>query len=110
MIRLGRRATLLVARSLLALLIAMAPGTADAGWLLLSPPPGGPQWRDENPLAMDDTAPLWRWTQGAAYDTARACEQSRRELIRDGAAQDAPEPAVVSTVQDCRRDTLHLDR
>src|SRR5438132_14159052 len=50
-----RSAALVIAISLLALL--MTAGTADAGWLLLSPPPGGPQWRPDNPVAKDNTAP-----------------------------------------------------
>jgi hypothetical protein len=58
--------------------------TADAGWLLLSPPPSPTR---DDPWAMDDTAPLGRWAQGGAYDTARECERERSSMIKQSLSE-----------------------
>lgn len=69
--------------SLVAGVLCLFSTTADAGWLLLSPPPSATR---DDPLAMDDTAPFPRWVQGGAYDTARECERERISVINQGIA------------------------
>ena len=53
--------------------------TLAIAWYLLMPP-------------GDPTAPLAAWTQSGAYDTAKACEDSRTQLMREPArmAREAP--------------------
>ena len=76
MIRAARTATLIVAFSLLA---SAAPAYAE-GWYLLAPP-----WRTEIKEGEDEfdtMAPLTRWEQKGAYDTARTCEYVRLGIIK----------------------------
>ena len=51
--------------------------SVSQAWYLFIPP--GDR-RHENP---DPSAPLMRWAQGEAFDTAQACENRRREKLRD---------------------------
>ncbi len=75
MTRLARRALLLVAFSLLT-----SAATAHAeGWYLLAPP-----WRTaikEGEDELDTKAPLTRWEQIGAFDTAQICENSKHGII-----------------------------
>ena len=76
MMRLERRASLLVAFSLL----ASAATSYAEGWYLLAPP-----WRTpikEGEDEFNTTAPLTRWEQKGAYDSARICEQFRLGVIK----------------------------
>jgi hypothetical protein len=51
--------------------------SVSQAWYLFIPP--GDR-RHENP---DPSAPLTRWAQGEAFDTAQSCENRRREKLRD---------------------------
>jgi hypothetical protein len=76
MMRLARKASLLVA---LSLLISAATAHAE-GWYLLAPP-----WRTAIKPGEDEfdtQAPLTKWPQIGAYDTARACENYRLATIQ----------------------------
>jgi len=76
MMRLGRRASLLAA---LYLLTSASTAYAE-GWYLLAPP-----WRSaikEGEDELDTMAPLTKWEQMGAYDTARMCENYRLGIIQ----------------------------
>ena len=76
MMRAARTASLLVAFSLLT-----SATTAHAeAWYLLAPP-----WHTvikESEDELDTTAPLTKWEQVGAYDTARTCEYVRLGIIK----------------------------
>jgi len=57
----------------LAVLLFSLPVYAGQGWYLMIPPAAGKG-------AVDFEAPLRRWPQAAAFDTAKACEDSLRDL------------------------------
>ena len=53
-----------------------AAALALVGWYLMVPPPVG-----SNFDSFDKNAPLSKWRQPAAFDSAAACEQYRTEAI-----------------------------
>ncbi len=63
-------------------IVLSGPLTADAGqgWYLLAPPinpaSGGTR------LTVEGDAPLSRWSQSGAYDTAAACEVDRLTMTK----------------------------
>src|ERR1700731_3924690 len=73
-----RRMTVFVVLGLLAL--TASPAISADGWYLMAPPwhtatkPG----EDE----LDTTAPLVKWQQIRAFDTARACENARLAIVQ----------------------------
>jgi hypothetical protein len=76
MMRAVRNSTLLVA---LSLLTSAATAYAE-GWYLLAPP-----WRTsikEGEDEFETMAPLTRWEQKGAYDSARTCEYVRLGIIK----------------------------
>jgi hypothetical protein len=75
--RLVRRASLLVALYLLAVATLAA---SAGGWYLLAPP-----WRTAIRAGKDEldtTAPLTKWEQMGAFDTARICENSKVGIVQ----------------------------
>ena len=60
----------------LAAVIASQPALAAGGWYLLIPPRS-----DHDILKVLDTAPLPKWTQEGAYDSASECESVMNSLL-----------------------------
>jgi hypothetical protein len=78
MVRRRCRRTVLVVLGLLAL--TSSPAISADGWYLMAPP-----WRTAVKPGEDEldlTAPLVKWQQIRAFDTARACEDARLAIVQ----------------------------
>ena len=82
MTQLLRRASLCVTASvtLLGLVLSNPPVVRAQGWYLMAPP-----WRTtikEGEDELDTTAPLTKWEQKGAFDTARICEAAWLGIVQ----------------------------
>src|SRR5437762_2643831 len=78
-----RRVSLFVTASVMLLGLALSnpPVVSAQGWYLMAPP-----WRTtikEGEDELDTMAPLTKWEQKGAFDTARICETSRLGIVQN---------------------------
>ena len=91
----------LVVAALCCLLAVAASANSADGWYLLAPP-----WREDG---ADTTAPLTKWQQIGAFDTARVCESSRSSIVKrlGKGEKEGLDQAAKRYLQDPSSDPLH---
>ncbi len=67
------------------------------GWLLMMPP-----LEDGSTISLDEKAPITRWDQAMAYDTATQCEDSKTRLWEARMERSGPDHILTHQIELCR--------